>query len=148
MKKKMIVELEWDCDKLSEGWTNLDNLKTCLYGKEHTCEDLVDIRVLPVCEDCEPEKPKREIDGDEYQGWYVDSAGWAVRSDGEALDSDDEEIKAKIEQLIATSPDAIRAMIDFVNKFNRYTGVTSDTKEWIAIFSKIITDAGFGSDIA
>jgi len=91
----------------------------------------------------EPEK--RKIDGDEFQGWYVDSAGWAVSSDGGALDSDDVKIKAKIEQLIATSPDAIRALIDFVN-WSRNSGVVS-AHGWTARFEKIITDAGFACDI-
>jgi len=93
------------------------------------------------------EKPKREIDGDEFQGWYVDEAGWAVRSDGEALDSDDEEIKAKIEKLIAASPDAMRVMVDFVNYWDGEM-TAQDFAEQLDRFRKIITDAGFGSDIA
>jgi len=94
-----------------------------------------------------PEKRGREIDRPEFQGWHVDPAGWAVRSDGEALDSDDEEIKAKIEKLIAASPDAMRVMVDFVNYWDGEM-TAQDFAEQLDRFRKIITDAGFGSDIA
>jgi len=104
----------------------------------------------------EPEKPGRKIDGDAFRGWYVDETGFAVDSDGDVLDSDNEEIKQLIEQLVTTAPDAIRAMIDFVNYWDSYLADPdvcmpfvpgTIAERWYERFTKIIIDAGFGSDI-
>lgn len=37
---KMVVVLEWDEDELGEGWMNIQNLRSCLYGEIHTREEL------------------------------------------------------------------------------------------------------------
>ena len=43
---KMIVMLEWDEESLGEGWMNIDNLKSCLYTKEHTLKELLSVEEI------------------------------------------------------------------------------------------------------
>lgn len=40
---RMTVVLEWDEGDLSEGWMNIDNLKSCLYSNTHVTENLVQV---------------------------------------------------------------------------------------------------------
>jgi len=41
---KMLVELEYDENKLNPNWMNIDNLKLCLFSKEHTKRELLKVR--------------------------------------------------------------------------------------------------------
>ena len=43
---KMIVELTWDEENLSEGWMNIDNLELMIYGKPFTRKDLLQVRQI------------------------------------------------------------------------------------------------------
>ena len=44
---KLIVELEWDGGELGPNWMNIDNLKSCLYGRTNTLEKLSKVREIP-----------------------------------------------------------------------------------------------------
>jgi hypothetical protein len=42
----LVVELLWDEKELGEEWMNIDNLKSCVYGKTHTTEELCQVRLM------------------------------------------------------------------------------------------------------
>lgn len=42
----ILVEILWDEKELGENWMNIDNLKSCLFGKTHTTEELCQVRVV------------------------------------------------------------------------------------------------------
>jgi len=116
--------------------------------------------VKPVA--AQPEKPARKID---RFNWIYDSnddevyrliprlPGQFFKCPLNMLDFD-----CHTKRLVATSPDAMRALIEFVNDRKdaladtdicvpslwRYGGVCD---KWMERFSKIITDAGFACDI-
>ena len=48
---KLVVELSWDPSVLSEGWMNMDNLRTLLYGETKTRSDLLAVRKLASSQD-------------------------------------------------------------------------------------------------
>jgi len=104
---------------------------------------------------CEPEKPARKIDDGYYQKWHIDRGAdrscynvsakicadtWPISAYGGIL-SDEYFLP-----LLLSSPDAMRVMIDFVNEWQGQYPHSWSAK-WIEVFSKIITDAGFGCDI-
>lgn len=43
---EMTVKLTWDGESLGPGWMNIDNLKACLYGEQHTLPDLCNVEVV------------------------------------------------------------------------------------------------------
>ena len=46
MSKKLMVKLEWNDEVLGPCWMNLDNLKLCLFSKQHTKPELLSVEVL------------------------------------------------------------------------------------------------------
>lgn len=42
----MIVKLTWDEEEMSPMWMNEDNLKSLLYGQQHTSDEFLECEVL------------------------------------------------------------------------------------------------------
>jgi len=131
-----------------------------LHGSNHdghleeiTCpSDIVSIDIHLPDEDAESEKPKRKIDGAEFQDWEIRLVGKNGGSPGLHDSNDDWMMSTTTEEMakfFLYASDAMRALIDFVNWWQCNKGYidANDVDEMVKRFEKIITDAGFGTDI-
>jgi len=46
--EELIVRLKWDDGDLGKGWMNIDNLKLCLFTKNYTKKELLEVEDVSV----------------------------------------------------------------------------------------------------
>lgn len=98
----------------------------------------------------DPEKPEREIDGDEFIGWKLRLVGKEGASPGLNIRNNDWLMSTTTENManfFLHAPDAIEALIDFVNFYQQYESLTVQLQGYMSKFTKIIRDAEFGGDL-
>ncbi len=93
----------------------------------------------------ESEKREREIDDWQFARWHTGTQSLRVYDGQDCLLSMIRVSEAQC-KLIAAAPDAMRALIDYVNYYDGEP-MSEDFAKQIDRFTKIIDDAGFGSDI-
>jgi len=137
---------------MSSLWEESGLLAQTMREMQKLGTEMSELAKTALVETDEPEKPKRKIDLGGYNNWKV-MGDVVMRGRGKRIAHASDAFGAL--GLIAAAPDAMRAMIDFVNRWDLMLAdpdlmlprLPGYPNEYIEKFKKIITDAGFACDI-